>query len=430
MPEQPEAIPGVDFVETSAPAEDLSAEVRAALSRISSQAGGKKSLEEVMESLWKETEGVFPRDRIGLSFIEEDGARVVARWCKSGYGATALKTGYGAGLSGSSLQGILLGGKARIIGDLEGYLRARPGSESTRILVKEGVRCSLTLPLEVGGRPVGFLFLSSRKPRALGVEHARLLSQVREHIAQTVERAWLMKSLEDAKRDYFSTLGFISHELKNPLSSIMARAESYVGGMFGKVDPKVEETMRSVLNTASDMTGMVENYLGLAGLETGELPISRESILFDKEFFLRLLEETEALAARRGRHIVVDIPSEELRVRGGVDLLRVALRNLLHNAVKYGFAGTEIRVRARVSEGWLEVSVRNAGVGFKPEEKGRLFRKFSRLHQAGTEKTRGSGLGLYLSWLIAQRHGGSLSAESEPGQWAEFTLRLPDASLG
>ncbi|MEK7745531.1 MAG: ATP-binding protein, partial [Elusimicrobiota bacterium] len=145
---------------------------------------------------------------------------------------------------------------------------------------------------------------------------------------------------------------------------------------------------------------------------------------------LRLLEETEALASRRGRHIAVDIPSEEMRVRGGVDLLRIALRNLLHNAVKYGFEGTEIRVRARVSAGWLEVSVRNAGVGSRPEEKGKLFRKFSRLRQAGTEKTRGSGLGLYLSWLIAQRHGGSLSAESESGKWAEFTLRLPDASLG
>ncbi|MEK7743322.1 MAG: GAF domain-containing sensor histidine kinase, partial [Elusimicrobiota bacterium] len=365
-----------------------------------------------------------------LSFIEEDGARLVVRWCKAGYGATALKAGYGAGLAGSSLQGMLLSGKARIIGDLEDYLRARPGSESTRILVQEGVRCSLTLPLEAGGRPVGLLFLSSREPRALGVEHARILSQVREHIAQAVERAWLKKSLEDAKRDYFSTLGFISHELKNPLASIMARAESYMGGVFGKVDPKVEESMRSMLNTASDMTGMVENYLGLAGLETGELAISRESIHFDKEFFLRLLEETEALASRRGRHIAVDIPSEEMRVRGGVDLLRIALRNLLHNAVKYGFEGTEIRVRARVSAGWLEVSVRNAGVGFRPEEKGKLFRKFSRLRQAGTEKTRGSGLGLYLSWLIAQRHGGSLSAESESGKWAEFTLRLPDASLG
>ncbi|MEK7745662.1 MAG: hypothetical protein AAB576_03275, partial [Elusimicrobiota bacterium] len=102
MPEEPEPIPEVDFVETSTPAEDLSVEVRAALSRIAQRTGGKESLEEVMESVWRETEGIFPRDRIGLSFIEEDGARVVARWCKAAYGATALKTGFGAGLAGSS----------------------------------------------------------------------------------------------------------------------------------------------------------------------------------------------------------------------------------------------------------------------------------------------------------------------------------------
>ena len=104
--------------------------------------------------------------------------------------------------------------------------------------------------------------------------------------------------------------------------------------------------------------------------------------------------------------------------------------NLLDNAVKYGSEHGEIRAAARVSNGRLVVTVRNAGVGFTREQGEKLFKRFVRLKQKGTEDRRGSGLGLYLCWYIVQLHGGSLAADSEPGQWAQFTLTLPGASSG
>jgi len=338
---------------------------------------------------------------------------------------------YGAGLAGSSLQGILDTGRARIISDLEEYLRRRPESASTAALVREGVRSSLTLPLKVGERPVGFLFFSSRKADAFGEAHVRILRGVRDRIAQAVEKAWLIKRLMDAREAYFSTLGFIAHELKSPLASIVARAETYAGGYLGEVDPKAAEVMRIIVTTSGYMTNMVRDYLDLSRIETGELRFDpKDGVRFGKDVLAFAAESAHLWAEQRGSRVVLDAPEAEILVRGDIDLLRILMTNLVDNAVKYGFDKAEVKVTARVEGGQLVASVRNPGVGFSEEQAQKLFKRFSRLRQKGVEDRKGSGLGLYLCWYIAQKHGGSLSAASRPGEWAEFTLKLPGARLG
>ena len=89
----------------------------------------------------------------------------------------------------------------------------------------------------------------------------------------------------------------------------------------------------------------------------------------------------------------------------------------------------EVTVKASVQDDTLTLSVHNRGVGFTPEQQSKLFQRFSRLKQKGTEDRRGTGLGLYLVWWILETHGGTIEAESEPGEWARFTLTLPRAAL-
>jgi len=103
----------------------------------------------------------------------------------------------------------------------------------------------------------------------------------------------------------------------------------------------------------------------------------------------------------------------------------VVMVNLLGNAVKYGKREGRIRIRAHTVDGRLRVSVWNEGPGFPPEEKPRLFRKFSRLRTPELLKRKGTGVGLYSTWRIIQLHGGRIWADSEPGQWAEFSFEIP-----
>lgn len=110
---------------------------------------------------------------------------------------------------------------------------------------------------------------------------------------------------------------------------------------------------------------------------------------------------------------------------GDMDLLRIVAVNLIDNGVKYGFDNITVQVNVAVEDGDVVMSVKNPGVGFTKEQARKLFQRFSRLKQKGTEDRRGTGLGLYLTWWIVQKHGGRISADSEPGKWAQFTVRLP-----
>lgn len=422
-------VPGVRYIDLSPEEGDLSAPARAALGRILEDVGAGRTIEETMSFVWKEAAALLPCDRMGLAFLDEDGTRVVSRWERAEYPLVALRIGYSAGLAGSSLAPILETGRARVIEDLEDYLRRRPESVSTKLLLREGVRSNLTLPLKVGERAVGFLFLSSRRPGVFDESHARLLLAVRNRLSQAVEKAWLLKCLSEAKEAYFSMLGFIAHEMKSPLAAIVARAETYLGGYLGPVDPKAGETLGSIVRVAGYMSNMVRDYLDLTRLENGELRYEPKEGQRLSELLDFALESTAIWAAQRGSSVRVEGPAGETVLRGDPELLRILFLNLVDNAVKYGFDGAEVVVRVSVEGGRATVAVRNPGVGFTEEQAAKLFKRFSRLRQKGVEDRKGSGLGLYLCWWICQKHGGTLSASSEPGKWAEFSARLPFATL-
>jgi len=139
------------------------------------------------------------------------------------------------------------------------------------------------------------------------------------------------------------------------------------------------------------------------------------------------VDTVSARAAERGTRVTLEVPEKDIVITGDIDLLRIAAVNLLDNAVKYGDDNAEVKVKLSREEGTLVFSVRNKGVGFDKEQARKLFRRFSRLKQKGTEDRRGSGLGLYLTWWIIQKHQGRIIADSEPGRWAEFTVYLPAA---
>jgi diguanylate cyclase (GGDEF)-like protein len=111
-----------------------------------------------------------------------------------------IRVGYAAALEGSSLERILETGQPRILNDLESYLRANPASDSTARIVREGIRSSLTCPLIVEGRPVGFLFFSSKGIGTYADAHVELYQLIASHVAMIVEKGRLHQELLEANR--------------------------------------------------------------------------------------------------------------------------------------------------------------------------------------------------------------------------------------
>lgn len=398
------------------------------LNTINQRVTAAESLDATMDFVFEAVKTISECDRIGLSFLEEDNARVVCHWARADYEPILLGKGYSEDLRGSSLEQVLKKGRPRVIADLEQYLREHLESRSTQIIVREGVRSSMTCPLVVEGRPVGFLFRSSRRTNAFDDHQVSLHLAVAERLSQAVEKAWRIEQLTAANAAYFETLGFVSHELRSPLSSLVMDAEMLAGGYLGELPPQQREKVERMIFKAQYLLGLIEEYINLAHVESGQLELKLEE---DIDLIAEIVEPSIALVQtpldEKHMKLTQDLPGKPLRITCDPSLLKIVLVNLLSNAVKYGHDKGEVRLGITSGENGVNVSVWNQGPGFPQSERLKLFRKFSRLNTPELLKRKGSGIGLYTTWRIVQAHGGRINARSEPGQWAEFSFNLPQS---
>lgn len=413
----PDSIPGG--------AGTFSPEEAAALESVNRHIAAGRSLEEIIDFLFEATGRIFPCDRIGLAFLEDGGRRAVAHIEKARYEPMLLRKGFWQDMDGSSLKTVLEKGSPRVIRDLEEYLKERPGSFATKLLVKEGVRSNMACPLLVEGRAIGFLFRSSRRRDAYTGHDVAMHLAVAERLAQAVEKAHLIERLEAANRGYMETLGFVSHELKSPLASIETDIDVLLGGYLGQMEPKQREKLLKAKSKCGYLSSLVKDYLDLARIESGSL----EASLSDGVDLARVLDESISLfepeiESKRMR-VSKSLPQGGLPVSCDPDLMKIVFVNLIVNAVKYGVEGGSISVTLSEPDGLAKLSVRNDGPGFPESEKDALFKKFSRLRTPELLKRSGTGVGLYTCWRIVRLHGGRIWADSEEGKWAEFSFEIP-----
>jgi signal transduction histidine kinase len=396
-----------------------------------------KSLFEVLDVLYDTMRHIIPFDRMGVAFYNEETGLVVQRWVRSEAEVKKVDKGYWAELSGSSLEPILRTGRPRILNDLDRHLAERPDSRPTQDILTDGVRSNLTCPLRAGTRPIGFLFFSSRRPDAYRPEHVEMFEAVAESLSLAVEKVRFIDDLAQAKRNYAQILYFVAHELKSPLSAIVTLGQTLTSGYVGKLSPQQDEKIQRMVANSNYLINLVRDYLDLSQIETGEMHYHPQPMVDLADDVVRPMIDIQAAAARaRGMTIETDI--EHLFAFCDPTLLRVVFNNVLGNAVKYGRENTKILVRLvrraffdytdkgeRQREYWALFSVRNEGVGFSYDQKQRLFARFQRLRHPEHKGITGSGLGLYISRQIVLKHGGEISADSEPGRWAEFRFRIP-----
>lgn len=399
---------------------------RQILERINQKVAAAESLEALVDFLFSSVQPIFDCDRVAVAFVEEGGARLVAHYTRTAYEPVLLRKGYAEELEGSSLKTILETGTPRILTDLQRHLECRPSSRSTRLLVREGVRSSMTCPLLVEDRIVGLLFFSSRRPNAYAERHLRLHLAIAERLGQAVEKARRIEELAAANKAYSEMLGFVSHELKSPLASIVMEAHLLTDGYVGTLDEQQRAVVGKMVRKADYLLNLIREYLDLGRLEGGELQLRpRDGVDIVDDVIVPSGEIVASLAADKRMVIVPPSASGRLQCRCDPELLRIVAVNLLGNAIKYGNEGSRVEVDAGSSERGIWFSVRNEGPGFPASLRPRLFRRFSRLDTPELMKRKGTGVGLYTCWRLVQLHGGRIDAESEEGAWARFTVDIP-----
>jgi len=193
------------------------------LSRVTEKVNSGMTLDEVLGFVDETLQPLIPHDRTGVALID-DGGMVRARWARSAASAIHLGPGYALPLDGSSLQRVISTGEPRILGDLEAYLADHPQSDSTRRIVREGMRSSLTAPLVARGRPIGFVFFSSLRPHAFSSEHTGLFREIAGQLSLIVEKSLLIEDLAAANRKLLEAQEALQHQAAHdPLTTLWNR---------------------------------------------------------------------------------------------------------------------------------------------------------------------------------------------------------------
>ncbi len=215
-------------------------------------------------------------------------------------------------------------------------------------------------------------------------------------------------------------VGLISHDLRTPLQNISLRCQLLLRSLQEKGLTAEVASAEALLRNTRRMSGMVEELLEGSRLEAGQVQLHFEPL--DMIHFLEELIERDVPPDARER-LRLEVVSQVPRVPADAPRLERVLVNLLTNALKYSPPETPVVVRLEREGDMVRIAVRDQGKGLTAEECERLFTKYYRT-SAG-KHAEGVGLGLYISRLIIEAHGGHIHVESTPGQGSTFVFTLP-----
>jgi two-component system, OmpR family, phosphate regulon sensor histidine kinase PhoR len=228
------------------------------------------------------------------------------------------------------------------------------------------------------------------------------------------------RQLRQLKEDF---IGNVSHELKTPLSLIRMFSEILVTGRARNEEIK-REYYNIIYSQSDRMSRLISNLLDFASLEHAgsnkNFEYTNIAGLIGKE-----LEAYRQEIQKDGFQLAVEIDSQVPQTLVNSNAITMALFNLLDNSVKYSGGQKEIAVHIVQSNGFIELSVTDRGIGIPREERQKIFDKFYRGSDPAVRGVRGSGIGLSITKHVAELHGGEVLVESEPGKGSTFTLRIP-----
>jgi PAS domain S-box-containing protein len=284
---------------------------------------------------------------------------------------------------------------------------------------------AIIVPLPARGRCLGTLALVSERRGRFTDSDILFAEELGRRLAHGIDNAELYSDAQRATRMRDNVLAVVSHDLKNPLSSIRMSAEQLIRTPT-LVQERVVKNASTIRRNAEHMTRLIDDLLDVGRIDSGclSLELGRNSTL---EIASEAISIFEPLAAERSIRLRASAPNLDLLCdRGRVLQL---LSNLIGNALKFSPEGREITLTGEVHGEMYQMSVSDQGSGIPADQ---IDHVFERRWQAPEVARRGSGLGLYIAKGIVEAHGGRIWAESTPGVGStfRFTLRIqrPDES--
>lgn len=386
------------------------------------------NLDEVLNLVLDKITAFVPASFGSIALLDPTGGELRIRAARGAFpegyiGGARVRPG--EGISGRAFQE----GRPIAVADVQ----RDPRYKYPRMAREWGFKSLLSVPLQAGKKPIGAVNIYTKATHHFSEYEISFLSALANQAAFAIEKAQLyeleretvrrLQELDRARADFVS---LVSHELRSPLTVI----RTYTDFLVAEAAPEQQQYGQIIQEEVDRLNRLVENVLDAAQIEAGKLSLALTPVDVGA-----LAAETAAeLQATTERHrLVVETPPQPATAIADADRLKEVLINLINNAIKYAPQGGAIRVRvegpqtggtvgARPS---FLISVADEGVGIPEDHGERVFQKFHRVRGAATAELEGSGLGLYITKLLVEGHGGRIWVESAAGQGSIFRFTLP-----
>lgn len=397
------------------------------LSQVSTKVTAGQNFPEILDFLFESLNLIIPYDRIGIALVDEeaDPPQLCSKWHRTKLPTTYLGENYCAPIKGSSLEKILETGKPRILNDLLEYAKEHPNSKSTELIVKEGIRSSLTCPLRAEGRNIGIVFFSSTQPNTYKDEHVKTYLKIADELSIIIEQSRL--------RDWFHNdfsrtrnIRMLLHDLKNPLNVIQAFLEiSQRKTWFKNLDDEAKKVFATLKRNSDFMQELLEELSEVHRLGSDVKCIEPREVSLPS-FIPNLAIRVREFANKKENSIAV-ITGPHLPDKAYFDVTQIqrVMDNLVSNAAKFSNRGSKITISIDSRDNRLIFEVTDEGQGIPESEMPKLFSEFGRTSVQPTEGEKSTGLGLAIAKRIVEQHGGEISVESEVGKGSTFSFWIP-----
>jgi signal transduction histidine kinase/ActR/RegA family two-component response regulator len=323
----------------------------------------------------------------------------------------------------SALERVLAGGPTEVLDGLATPYPVNNG-EVAQTGSEGQLRCAILLPLQARGRTLGALILGQGQSgrRFSSVERA-LAEEIAGRAAIALDNARLYRNIQEADRQKNEFLSMLSHELRNPLTPIRNAVQILQGN--GSGEPETASLFGMIDRQLRHLTRLVDDLLDLSRITRGKIHLKMECVAA-ADIVARAVEMSRPLIESRKHELIIDVPSEPLRVRGDPVRLAQSIGNLLNNAAKYTEDGGRIGMRAERDDDMVMFRVRDNGMGIPADMLSSIFELFKQVDRSLDRSQGGLGIGLTLVHKLVGMHGGRVEAFSGGlNQGSEFVVHLP-----
>jgi PAS domain S-box-containing protein len=291
-------------------------------------------------------------------------------------------------------------------------------------LERMGIAYWLCMALRRGNELVGLQF-SGRGPGAVpfGPQDERLARGIAQLASMALENARLFEENERASRLKSEFVATMSHELRTPLNIIIGYQDLLAEGAFGKPTTEQAEIFDRLQLKSRELLELVEATLDLSRIEGGRVRVELAEVVLPK-LLAEIDAETRELRSGRPLTFSTEVAEDASRFLSDPTKLKVILKNLVANALKFTPEGAVQVSAARISD-TVEICVQDTGVGIDPAALEIVFEPFRQVDSSTTSTYGGVGLGLHIVRRLLDMLGGEIDVESRLGIGSSFRVRLP-----